>query len=204
LAILIDTNRLPAVFDEVRKVRDAIDRYCLAPDKIPVSLDDIQAAIWELYVVRVTTRLIPLNSQLLRGVIEIYSNSAIIYVDANLNLANTRYVIAKEICHIMLMMAENCTIDPVVIVEYFVQDGILGNSTPSHELIVMYEELTKFGAIELLFPYHIRAGSMKKLAAGTETLFTLSEWLRMPENIVEFALSDKYMALCDKIYQNKR
>jgi hypothetical protein len=195
----ITIDSLHVVFVEVMKVKETVDQYCLAPDKVPVSLDDILYAINELYRVKVTPKLVPLTSTRLRGNIEIYENIAVVHINSHLNWADTRYVLVKEACHVMLMNADNCTGDPTAIIEFFVQDGLMASNGGEPPLDVLSEELTKFGAVELLFPPSLRAGAKARLAAGEETLFTLAEWLRIPEYLVEFTLSDRYMAMCAKL-----
>lgn len=192
---------IPAVFAEARKVREALREYCLAPDKVPVSLDDISRAIEHLYGIKITTRLVPLNSRLLRGMIEIYDKTATIYIDAELNTPMTRYVQVKEAAHVMIVNAENITKDPGAIIQFFVQAGLLPKDDDgNHPDDILAEELTKFVAIELLFPHELRKAAQERIAANEDTLFTIAEWLHIPEHLVEFALSDTYMTLSNKIY----
>lgn len=197
----IRIEQFQAVISEAKLLRETIDIYCLAPDKVPVSLDDVTQGIQQRYGVAVMTKLVPLKSELLRGMIETYTNkTAIIYIDAELSLSLTKYVFVKETCHIMLANAESCTIDPTAIIEYFVQDGLptADESQPGDD--IMSEELAKIGAVEILFPYKLREPSKKRIAEGKDTVFTIAEWLEIPEHLVEYALSDRYMKLADAIW----
>jgi hypothetical protein len=198
----VKIEALATAFTEIKKVREAVNAYCLAPDKVPVSLDDITMAIEQIYGIKITTTLVPLNSRLLRGMIEIYANRAAIYIDAELNTPWTRYVQVKEVGHIMIMNADNCTADPTVLIEYCVQAGLLSKDDGEHPSDILTEEVTKFVAIELLFPPELRAPAKQRIAAGEDTLFTIAEWLHIPEHLVEFALTDNYMALSAKLTEN--
>ncbi len=194
----VKAAHLPVIFEEVRKVREWLARYCQGPDKVPVSLDDITTAIKELYGTEITTQLVPIDSPLLRGMIEIYDKKATISVDANLNTPNTRYVFVKEACHIMLLNAENATKDPGAIIEYYVHTRP-DEDNGAHPDEIVCEEITKYGAIELLFPPALRRAAKEKIAAGEATLFTIGEGLHISENLVEFALTDWYMDLSERL-----
>jgi hypothetical protein len=194
----IKASHLPAIFAEVQRVRTFLNQYCGGPDKTPVSLDDITTAISEIYGVQITTQIVPFGSSLLKGMIEIYEKTAIVTIDAKLNTAETRYVFVKEACHIMLLSNENATKDPAQIVDYYVHvrpeedDG-------SHPNEIICEEITKFGAYELLFPPPLRQPAKVEIVTGTATLFTIGEGLHVPIHLVDYVLSDWYMELSARL-----
>ena len=193
--MIIKESHLQVIFDEVIKVRRALTQICGGPDKIPVSLDDISDAIAQLYGTKIISRLVPLNSVLFRGMIEIYDGTATITIDAALNTPTTRYVFVKEACHIMLLNAENATADPAGIIEYYVHHTHKDENLPSD---ILCEEITKHGAVELLFPPGLRQEAKQQLASGG-TLFTVAESLHIPENLVEYVLRDYYMELSNRL-----
>lgn len=195
----LKVEALAAAFTEIKKIREAVNAYCLAPDKVPVSLDDITMAVEQTYDTTIEITLVPLNSRLLRGMIEIYPKRACIYIDAELNTPWTRYVQTKEVGHLMIINAENCTADPTALIEYCVQAGLLAKDDGEHPSDILTEEVTKFIAIELLFPPELRAPAKQRIADGADTLFTIAEWLHIPEHLVEFALTDSYMALSARL-----
>lgn len=178
-------------------MRNFLSDYCGGPDKVPVSMDDITAAIKELYAYDITTQFVPFNPALLRGMIEIYEKKAVITINANLNTADTRYVFVKEACHIMLHTIENATKDPSEIIDYYVHVRPENDHTHPEEIIC--EEITKHGAVELLFPPALRQEAKDQIAAGKATLFTIGEGLHMSENLVEFVLSDWYIDLSSRL-----
>jgi hypothetical protein len=190
--MIIKPEHLQTIFDEVKKVRAAITKICKQSDVVPVSLDDISEAIEGLYGKKIISRLVPLNSTLVRGMIEIYEDRAIITIDAALNTPFTRYVFVKEACHILLLNAENQTTDPGEIIEYYVHHSLDEQELPSQ---ILCEEITKHGAVELLFPPSLRQDAKKRIASGQDTLFTIAESMHIPENLVEYALRDYYIDL---------
>lgn len=187
---------LIAVFREVKKVRSYLYANCGGADAVPVSLDDITTAIKEIYGVELTTRLVPFGSTLLRGMIEIYETAATITIDAELNTAQTRYVFVKEASHVMLLTAENVTKDPADVIDYYIHAR---PEEADHPADIVCEEITKFAAVELLFPPALRGQCKDEIAAKKATLFTIGERLHIPENLVEFALSDWYMDLSERL-----
>jgi uncharacterized protein (DUF2236 family) len=187
---------MPVVFAEVQRVREFLNTYCGGPDKIPVSLDDITVAIAKIYGVEITTQLVPFGSFLLKGMIEIYATAATIMIDAALNTADTRYVYVKEVSHVMLLNAKNATKDPAEVIDYYVHAR---PDDASHPAEIVCEEVTKFAAVELLFPPALREYFTNEIANHRATLFTVGEALHMPENLVEFVLSNWYMDLSEKL-----
>jgi hypothetical protein len=196
------SEHFAAMFLEVKKVRETLAMYCLAPDKVPVSLDDINEAIFQLYEVKIKTSLVPIKSELIRGMVEIYHRNATIYIDSALNKAWTRYVSVKETCQIMIVNAENVTEDPGDIIEYFVHRMTLPAAVEKSAAIIS-EEVAMIGAIELLFPFELRQAAKDRIINGTDTIFTTAEWLEIPEFLVEFALSDEYFALSNGMWNPK-
>jgi hypothetical protein len=113
----------------------------------------------------------------------------------------SRYIFMKEGSHIMIAKADYYTTDPTNIIEFFVQDAALAEDGPVAGDILS-EEIAKFGAVELLFPYELRAAAKARLLGGTDTLFKISEWLEAPEFVVEFALSDRYMEFAKRMWES--
>jgi hypothetical protein len=189
---------LPVIFAQVQRVREFLNKYCGGPDKIPVSMDDLTVAIKEIYGVQITTQIVPFGLTLLKGMIEIYQDTATVTIDAKLNTAETRYVFVKEACHVMLLSAENATKDPGQVVDYYVHvrpeqdDG-------THPPEIVCEEITKFGAYELLFPPVLRQQAKDNIAAGKATQFTVSEEFHVPIHLVDYVLSDWYMDLSSRL-----
>lgn len=196
----LNGNHFPSLFKSVRDVREALDAYCLAPGKLPVSKDDLKYAVEQVYGVKIRIFIAPLRSHMLRGKIDMFLGESKIYLDARLNSKDTRYVLAKELCHHLVCDPEYRTADPTAIIEFIVQDGVNSHREDApHD--VATEDLTKIAALELLFPRELRVAAKARLAQGDETVFALSEWLDIPEHMVELALSDWYMVFTDSVWE---
>lgn len=69
----------------------------------------------------------------------------------------------------------------------------------SHPAEIVCEEITKYGAVELLFPPALRLPAKAKIASNEATLFTVGESMHISENLVEFTLTDWYMDLSTRL-----
>ena len=65
---------------------------------------------------------------------------------------------------------------------------------------IQAEMVTKFAAIEFLFPIEMRASSKIDVAKGVMTTYALAEHFDIPEHVVQYALSDKYMEYSNNIW----
>lgn len=193
----IQWHHLEVVFKEVPRIRARLNeiavRNAADPCPTPVSLDDITAAIHDIYGYSIEVRLVDFDTATIEGMIEIYEDkTAIITIDANLNLHDTRVVFVKEACHIVFLTKENETKDPSDILERYVHNRP-ETDDGSHPNDIVCEEITKHAACELLFPPELRQKYKDAIASGDTTSFKVSEELIIPENIVEYVLEESYM-----------
>lgn len=198
--MIIDRDLFLPLFEEVRRVRETLETYCLAGDAIPLPKDNIQYAIEQEYDVKIDVYMVPLDSNLLHGEIDIYDERSVIYIDSYLNSAWVRYVFTKEACHHLLRNAEFKTDDPIKVIEHFVLDEKEIDGMAVAALDVQAEILTKFAAIELLFPYEMRLICKQEVEAGEKTNYEISEYFDIPENLVQFALGNLYMNFAKGIW----
>ena len=196
----LDGNLFPLLFKEVEKVQDILRLYCLPGDAIPLPHDNLQYAIEQTYGVEITTRIVPLDSKLLRGSIKIYPKRSIIYIDSELNSAWTRYVFAKEACHHLLNGEDYHTDDLLTVIENI----ILGESEIDEErssaLDVQAEILTKYAAIELLFPREFRDNCEEEVRNGGKSTYEISAYFDIPEHLVQFSLAKNYVNFSRRIW----
>ena len=181
------------LFHEVKQVQDALGAYCIAGDLIPLPKDNLQCAIEQTYDVSIEVRLVPFDSDLLRGSIERYPGKSVVYIDGELNSAWTRYVFAKEVSHHLLDGQQFYTLDPAAVIEAVVLDESEIEETNGFAQDVQSEILTKFAAIELLFPLEFRDSCKEEVKLGTKSIYDLSIYFDIPEHLIEFALTDGYM-----------
>lgn len=174
--------------------------YCLPGDSIPIPMDNLQVAVEQTYGVKIEICRVPLNSELLRGMIEIYEDRSVIYIDDASNLEWSRYVFTKEACHHLLKDPEFCTADPVGIIESVLLDISVedGKSMPGKD--VLSEELVKFAVIELLFPIDFRDNCKAEINEKKTSIYDIAARFQIPMHLVEVALSDPYMDIAKRIW----
>lgn len=163
-------------------------------------MDNLKDAIEQTYSVKIEICRVLLESELFRGMIETCENQSIVYIDDALNKEWSRYVFTKEACHLLFRDPEFRTADPTGIIERILWDISVenGNSTPGYD--VLSEELTKFAAIELLFPIEFRGDYKAKLDANEISIYDIAAQFEIPMHLVEIALSDSYMEVARKIW----
>ena len=197
----LDRRLFPPLFQEVASVQATLRLYCISGDAIPLPHDNLQYAIEQTYGVEITTYIVPLNSMLLRGSIEIYPEKSVIYVDGELNSAWTRYVFAKEACHHLLNGEDYHTNDPIAVIEDIILDESEIDGDHGAALDVQAETLTKFAAIELLFPREFRGTCKEEVEEGEKSTYEISTHFDIPEHLVQFALANNYMNFSRRIWE---
>ena len=183
-------------------MQDTLLLYCISGDSIPLPNDNLQYAIEQTYGVTIDPRTVPLGSSLLRGLFEKYHHGSIVYIDGELNSAWNRYVFAKEACHHLLYADEFLTLDMTKVIETVVLDDPEFNGSMAPGSDVQAEVLTKFAAIELLFPLEFRDQCKAEIDRGVKSSYEISVHFDIPEHLVQFALTDNYMHFSKDIWKN--
>ena len=192
----------PPLFREVKKVQETLLLYSIAGDSIPLPNANLQYAIEQTYGVTIEPRTVPLDSNLLRGLFEKYDRRSIIYIDGELNSAWTRYVFAKEVCHYLLEGDEFLTIDLTKVIETIVLDDPEPSGDAALGSDVQAELLTKFAAIELLFPLEFMDLCKEEIDQGIKSSYEISVHFDIPEHLVQYALTDNYIGFSKNIWGN--
>ena len=196
----LDGVLLVPLFQGVKRAQETMNSYCLSSDSTPLLQDNLRYAIEQMYGITIEVRLVPLSPSLLRGLIERYPRKSVIYIDSELNSAWTRYVFTKEVCHHLLDDDEFHTLDPVAIVEsIFLDESTFNETNGFASADVQSEFLTKFAAIELLFPHEFRENCKEEIKRG-KSMYQVSEYFDIPEHLIEFALTDRYMKLSKDVW----
>lgn len=122
-----------------------------------------------------------ISGQLLR-----YENTATIIYSAELNICKSRFVICKELTHLLVDEPHAFTKDPIQLVS-----ELINYSPPGILDDVDSEWGAYFGAIELLIPYTLKSKMYEEHASGI-TDYELAQKFRIPEKIMSYILSEKY------------
>jgi Zn-dependent peptidase ImmA (M78 family) len=117
-----------------------------------------------------------------------YSDHADIFYSASLNVCWSRFVVCKELAHLLLdTETKHFTKNPVALVQGLVtQVPIL---KPENDLVS--ESIALYCAIEILLPWHLRASMNEMMKAGKSD-YEIAVHFRAPENIVNLMLKSPY------------
>ena len=85
-------------------------------------------------------------------------------------------------------------------IEIFVLDEKDIDGQTVAPLDVQSEVMTKFVAIELLFPYEMRLSAKEQIEKEETTTYEVSGYFDIPEHLVQFALSDRYMDFSKSVW----
>lgn len=177
-------------------MNQALRAYCLAPDKVPVSIDDLLEAAVQHYGMTVETYIVGGKGEHVRGIFEQYADKTVrIYISGGLPDKMTRFIFVKELCHMMLANGDNQTKDPVDLIEHMLITQLVAENGEDVDQAALAEKLALVAAVELLFPHDLREAAKTDVMGRSATIFTLSEWLQVPEFVVELALSEPFERL---------
>jgi Zn-dependent peptidase ImmA (M78 family) len=137
---------------------------------------------------------VPFEATFLRGLIERYANKVIIYVRKNQDEDWKRFVTIKELCHIVIDEKEDWSASGASIIKNLISEHKLNKMTAAPRA-VQSEIFAEIAAIELLYPFNARAADIVALDYGSMTLARIAGYYKIPEAIVERALSENYAEL---------
>jgi hypothetical protein len=135
------------------------------------------------------------------GQIESYSGSADIFYDREQNVCWRRFVIVKEICHILYVpdSDDHLTSTPSE-VEDLINKIMAGVEMGTVHHARDCDSYTKLMALEILLPHHQRGKVNAEMAAG-KTIYDIAFMYRLPQQMVRLYLSQEYKELMDRRYK---
>ena len=194
----VETEKIKTVLRKVQEIKEDEHLYCLAPDRIPVSLDDLQWVIEQRCEITITIKYVDFDAKYLRGVLERSKTEATIYVRENQTDGWHRFVIAKELSQLVIDEKEDWSIDAVETIEGLVFDAVL-DDIEDFPLAVQSEILATISAAEFMFPRELRPTLRRQLDDDETTLKRIALDFELPESVVGWGLSKKYNDLIDSI-----
>lgn len=189
------TTKLESAFRKVRDIQEFVRSYVIAPDKIPVSVEDIQWAIEQKYGLKITKELVDFTAVHIRGMIERYeSGSANVFIrlnqdfDADVNRYWHRFIAVKEMAHLAIDEREDWNPDGCETIEELIKDHGFDGMRPAADEI-QSEVLAELVAIELLYPMEFRQGDLDR---GTVNPILAAEY-QVPQYVIQRALAPSHM-----------
>ncbi len=155
---------------------------------VPVALASVVEDVKRIRGLDVQIREVATDDSAVAAVLGVYrTGSAVITVNANLSGAWKRFVIAKELAHLMVEPEGPGRVSTPFDLEALLhQIPVREFSAPHHE-IEHRQTLDRLLALEILFPQALRGPAFASVAEGRTSMWALSEALILPPQMVEMA-----------------
>ncbi|GGZ23238.1 hypothetical protein [Asticcacaulis endophyticus] len=200
------SEKLEYAFRKVRDIQEFVRTYVISPDKIPVSIEDVQWAVEQKYGLKIRKELVDFEAQHIRGMMERYEDgTANVFVreyqDANkdINLYWHRFITLKEIVHLGIDEKEDWNPDGCFTLDELIKEnGYSGINKVMSE--TQSEHLAEIAAIELLYPFEFRASDI----ASGKSVMQLSHEYQVPPYVIARALSPNHMKMARAVWNEIR
>ncbi|MCK4841011.1 MAG: hypothetical protein KAT04_03900 [Methylococcales bacterium] len=152
----------------------------------PVSLGDM-AHVVQLYAEVDVHRIISVGygAEHIFGRLERSEGGAEIVLSSGLNECHKRYVIIKELSHLIIDTDDSFTKDFNGLVTGLIDDSY---QQIDHDDALQSENIAHYVACELLLPFKLRQGLIDSLASGDTTYYKIAKNYLIPETVVKSIL----------------
>jgi Zn-dependent peptidase ImmA (M78 family) len=197
----IHIDRICTAFKKASQIQKHNSLYMLNSERIPVSIEDLQWVVQDMYEVIITKTEVNAGGTNVRGFLERTEDgkSCHIVISANLNDEWKRFTTAKELAHVIMDEKEDWSVDGVKIIDGLIEDFFAGMNggqpNPPPEGPLQSEKIAEFIATELLYPFNRREHDAKELAEGKTTVSKLALYYGIPDAVADRALKPAYMNL---------
>ncbi len=195
----LDATKAKKVFAKVKELREEIQAYCLASDRPDLSVEDFQFILSRQYRITIEKEAVTVRTVFLAGMVERYSDRAKIYVRDDQDRAWLRFISAKELCHILIDIDDDCSSNGVDTIGYLLEEYKVENDDLADK-VAQSEMFAEIAAIELMYPYAERCSDREKISSGTLTTAQIAEFYALPEFIVSRALTDWFHRLATTVW----
>jgi Zn-dependent peptidase ImmA (M78 family) len=193
---MITFDRLKVVLQKVRQIQEHQKMMCLAGDRIPVSIEDLQYVVKDMYGFTEIEKFdVAFTAEFTRGMLERYSNNtAKIYIRKDQPDDWKRYIAAKELCHLVIDEPEDFSPDGHSTIQHLIATKIpTKNNGNEKSNDVDSEWLAEFAAREILYPYLMRKNDIELLKSNKHTQTSLTLHYEIPEYAIGVVLQEDYM-----------
>ena len=183
----------------MRQIQEEIRAYCLAHDRPDLPVEEFQRIISQMYQIKIEKFQVPFEATFIRGLLERYDDHAKIYVRKNQEEDWKRFVAVKELCHLVIDEKEDWSTSGVSIVRKLISEYKIDKDKPAARAI-QSEIFAEIAAIELLYPFSERRRDAILLENGEMTNAKIASYYKIPEAIVDRALSENHEELSSYVW----
>ncbi|WP_417489453.1 ImmA/IrrE family metallo-endopeptidase [Maricaulis sp.] len=182
--MLVEDEHMAMVLKKVQLVKEHKMLLCLAGDRIPVSIEDLQHTAADMYDLTIEKYEVTFDGDFVRGMMERYHDNRVrILVRADQPTNMKRFVAAKEIAHVVIDEKEDWAPDGATTIDQAIREANL----PDHEAAaaaVQSELLAQMAAVELLVPWEFREADKHAVTTGKLTKRNLASHYGVPEVVI--------------------
>jgi len=125
----------------------------------------------------------------IEGLLLRYESIAYIEYNSELNTCWRRFVVCKELCHLILDSPEEYTKSLLRLVE-----RLIGGQIPSKPMEdLASERMAQIAVMELLFPHDLRRSVIEHFEKGRLSLLKVATVFRIPQKYAEICLHRRYV-----------
>lgn len=192
----IDHQKIVAVYDKVRMLREHMAQLCPRPQGPVLRIMDLHWAVQDMYELAITMKEVSFQAVHLKGKVERYEGMrARVLVRANLSETEKRSVAVKELCHLVIDEKEDWspigtdTINEVLLDQSLFAANGVGQHDPSRPL--QSEALAIMAATELMYSGDFQEIDARRLAADQTTISAIALQHEVPAYIIQHALQNR-------------
>jgi Zn-dependent peptidase ImmA (M78 family) len=162
-------------------------------------VEEFQLAISRMYNLKIDKNQVAFEGSFLRGMMERYAYRITIYVKKNQEEDWKRFATVKELCHVMNDEKKDWSHEGHKTIRTLLAEHRIANEAAAVP-VVQSETLAELAATELLYPLEQRSHDLLALNGEKLTIAKIAIYYKIPEVIVEGALSDNYHAMATKVW----
>lgn len=193
-----------AVRTTLKKVEEIYKEYAgLADTKLlPINIEVLTEIASRISKIPITCSKKEWPGLQIKGRLLRYKDKALIEYSKQLPLPWERFVVTKELCHLMMDTNKDFTTDVAGLVEDLVAGGMPRSEAPT--AAETSERMCMLAALELLFPFSIRRDIHKAYKDEGMSALTIADHFKIPTHFVENLLGDKHRDTIDTIHYEVR
>jgi Zn-dependent peptidase ImmA (M78 family) len=186
--------KVESTYRKVKHIKEHMTRYCVAPDRAKLSVEDLQWCICDMYGITIAKLEVAFDGEFLRGLVERYENHARILIRASQPDEWMRFTAVKELCHIVIDQREDWstrgheTIQSLLLEDQLDQQENGDAQRALAAVTVQSERLAIIAATELMYPHEFRDSDLKEIEVAKTTLRKIALYFHVPEYVIGSAL----------------
>jgi hypothetical protein len=189
----LDPDKVIAVLQKVRVVREHLAKNCQKPQNHLLSIMDLHWAVEDIYNLKIEMWEVSYEATYSQGTVERYaSDRARIFIRSDQTDFDRRFTTVKELSHIIIDEKDDWSIHGVdtikgLVTEWrFTIEDQSAKGSPAKPL--QSELLAVLAAIELMYPFEFRATDIDKLNHNLTSIAKIALTHESPEHCIEDAL----------------